>query len=201
MTQKVALAMAVAAAGLLVPSTGVAGDKGKAKSADSQHFVMETARSNMAEIQLGQLAEQRATSADVKNYARRMVDDHTKANSELREIANDKNITIPTDLDSKQKSEYERMSKLSGANFDRAYMERVEKHHRKDVAYFEKQANEGTDNDVKQWAQRTLPTLRKHLEMAHQVSGHTGDVEHTSERRSEKRTTDRHQSDTDKNDQ
>ncbi len=188
MTQKLQLAIAVAAAGLFVPlSAATVADNQHGKFATADQFIMETARGNMAEIQLGQLAEQHAASDEVKKYARRMVDDHTKANEELRDIANKKNVTWPGDLSGKQKAEYDRLSKLSGANFDRAYINYTALDHKGAVAMFEKQADQGTDDDVKEYAQRLLLVLREHLQIAHQISGYKGDVERTSERQARRR--------------
>jgi len=124
----------------------------------------------MAEVELGQLASQKAQSDQVKQFAQRMVQDHGKANDELKTLAQQKNITLPTDLDAKHKSTRDRLSKLSGAQFDRAYMQDMLADHRKDVSDFRKESQSGKDPDVKAWAAKTLPTLEEHLKLAESAS-------------------------------
>jgi putative membrane protein len=134
--------------------------------AASNNFVMKAAQGGMAEVQLGQLAKEKASSADVKSFADRMVTDHTKANDELKQIAGQKNITLPTQMDARSQATYDRLSKLSGAEFDRAYMKDMVQDHRMDVNEFRKEAQSGSDPDVKAFAAKTLPTLQEHLQQA-----------------------------------
>src|SRR5581483_9505444 len=94
-------------------STGTASGSNMSKSADST-FAMKAAQGGMAEVKMGQLAEQKASSPEVKQFAQRMVTDHTKANSELKQAAAQDNITLPTSLDSKDQATYDKLSKLSG---------------------------------------------------------------------------------------
>lgn len=134
-------------------------------SADS-HFMMKAAQGGMAEVQLGQLAKDHASSDAVKTFGQHMVDDHSKANDELKGLAAKKNVTLPTDVDAKDKAVMDRLSKLNGAAFDRAYMRDMVADHRKDIAEFQKESNGGRDPEVKEWASKTLPTLQSHLTMA-----------------------------------
>jgi putative membrane protein len=143
------------------------------KSSADTGFVKEAAMGGMAEVELGRLALQKASSNDVKQFAQRMVDDHSKANDQLKPIAQQKNITVPTQLTGKHKAEYDRLSKLSGAEFDRAYMQLMLQDHRKDVSDFRKESTGGKDQDVKQFATQTLPTLEDHLKMAQSTAGAT----------------------------
>jgi putative membrane protein len=129
-------------------------------------FATKAAQGGMAEVKLGELAKDHAQSDEVKNFGQQMVTDHTKANDELKSIAAGKNITLPTDLNAKDKATYDRLSKLSGAAFDRAYMRDMVADHRTDVSEFRKQAKSGTDPDLKAFASKTLPTLEHHLQMA-----------------------------------
>jgi putative membrane protein len=131
---------------------------------------MDAARGSMAEVELGRLATQKASSPEVKQFGQRMVDDHTKANDELKTLAQGKSITIPTDLDAKHQATRDRLSKLSGAAFDRAYMQEMVADHRKNVDEFRKQSQSGKDAEVKAWAAKTLPTLEEHLKMAQSAS-------------------------------
>jgi putative membrane protein len=134
-------------------------------SAD-QTFVTKAAHGGLAEVKLGTLATQKAANADVKAFGQQMVDDHSKANDELKQLASTKGITLPTDIDAKDQATYDRLSKLSGAEFDRAYMQHMVADHRTDVAEFRHESQRGEDSDVKAWAGKTLPTLEHHLQMA-----------------------------------
>jgi len=137
----------------------------KVSSADKA-FVQKAAIGGMAEVQMGQLAQQKAGSDQVKQFGSRMVDDHSKANDELKQVATSKGLTLPTDLDSKHKSKMQKLEKLSGAQFDRAYMDDMVADHKEDVSDFQKQAKSGGDADIKGFASKTLPTLQEHLSMA-----------------------------------
>lgn len=141
---------------------------GKLSAAD-KNFVMKAAEGGLAEVQLGQLATQNAQSDEVKQFGQRMVDDHTKANDQLKQVAEQKGVTLPTDLSAKDKAEKDRLSKLKGEQFDRAYMQHMVMDHKKDVAEFKKESTSAKDSDVKNFASQTLPTLEDHLKQAQQV--------------------------------
>jgi len=143
-------------------------------SAADRHFVMEAASGGMAEVELGRMATQKAQNADVKSFGQMMVDDHTKANDELKTIASAKGITLPSDLDAKDKATVSRLEKLSGEQFDRAYMQTMTKDHKKDLAEFKKESTAGKDQEIKDWAGKTLPTLEKHLQHAEQTASAVG---------------------------
>ncbi len=134
-------------------------------------FATKAAQGGLAEVQMGQLATQKAENADVKSFGQQMVDDHTKANDEFKDIASKKGVTLPTSMNAKDQATYDRLSKLSGAAFDRAYMADMVRDHRADIAEFEREANSGSDPDIKGFASKTLPTLRHHLEMAESANG------------------------------
>src|SRR5207249_5592683 len=112
------------------------------------------------------LAAGKASNAEVKSFGQRMVTDHGKANQELTEIASRKGITLPKDVDKKHMAAIDKMSKLSGAAFDKAFMTGMHKDHMKAVSAFEKEASKGQDADIKAFAAKTLPTLKEHLQMA-----------------------------------
>ena len=139
-------------------------DTMKAGSPD-QKFVLEAASGGMMEVQLGQLAVSKA---------KHMVDDHSKANEELRGLASSKGITLPTALDAKQQAEVDKLSKMSGADFDHHYMMMMVTDHNKDVAAFERESKNGKDPDVKAWAAKTLPTLQEHQTMAKDIAAKVG---------------------------
>src|SRR5207302_11467093 len=100
-------------------------------------FVKKAAAGGLAEVELGQLATEKASSEDVKKFGQRMVDDHGKANDQLKQVASEEHITLPEGLSAKDKATKDRLEKLSGAQFDRAYMRDMVKDHRQDVAEFE----------------------------------------------------------------
>lgn len=147
---------------------------GKLASSDRK-FVTEALKHGMAEVELGQLASEKASNDAVKQFGQRMVDDHGKAGDELKKIAQDKGVTPPAEMDSKHKRLHDRLSKMSGAAFDRAYMDEMVKDHRNDVKEFQREAKGAKDQDVKSFASKTLPTLQEHLKQAEsirsQVSG------------------------------
>jgi len=133
-------------------------------SADKE-FMNKAAEGGMAEVQLGQLASTKAQNADVKAFGQKMVQDHSNANTELKSIATQKGVTLPTEVSAKHKEDMDKLSKLSGAAFDKEYVRMMVADHEKDVAEFQKQSDSGTDTDVKSFATKTLPTLKAHLEM------------------------------------
>lgn len=115
---------------------------------------------------MGQLAKDHAQNQAVKDFGQRMVDDHTKAGDELKGIAQQKGMTLPTSLDAKDQATFDRLSQLNGAEFDRAYMADMVRDHKTDIADFKREADRGTDADLKAFASKTLPTLQEHLSMA-----------------------------------
>lgn len=156
--------------------SGMKGEtKGETKGGGAdQAFVKEAAIGGLAEVQLGNLAKQNAASADVKQFGDRMVTDHGKANDELKQWASTNNVTLPTDLDAKHKAVSDRLSKLNGDAFDKAYMREMVNDHKQDVAQFRKESTSGKNADVKAWADKTLPTLEDHLKMAQDTASKVG---------------------------
>jgi len=139
-------------------------------SPDTQ-FVTEAAQANMAEVALGKLATEKAQSDDVKQFGQHMVDDHTKAGEEFKGIVSKNNWTMPTDMNAEQKATEQRLEKLSGPAFDRAFMEVMVKDHIKAVTDFGKEANDTAANsDLRDFANRTYPTLQEHLTRAKAVN-------------------------------
>lgn len=150
-------------------SSNSSSDSSKQLSAADKNFVMKAAQGGMAEVELGQLATQNAKSDEVKQFGQRMIDDHTKANEQLKQVAQQKGVTLPTDLSAKDKADKDRFSKLKGEQFDKAYMQHMVMDHKKDVAEFKKESTSAKDSDVKDFAAQTLPTLEDHLKQAQQV--------------------------------
>ncbi|MGB2628236.1 MAG: DUF4142 domain-containing protein [Candidatus Acidiferrum sp.] len=139
-----------------------------ANETDSQ-FAIKAAQGGLAEVQMGQLAESKGTSDAVKEFGKRMVNDHSKANEQLKKIAEKESINLPTDMNKMDQATYDRLSKLSGTDFDREYAKLMVKDHEKDVAEFQKESHSGKDDSVKNFAAQTLPTLQEHLQLARQM--------------------------------
>ena len=152
-------------------------------SSQDQKFLKEAAAGGMEEVQLGRLAVQKAANADVKNFGQRMVDDHSKANDRLKQLAAQKGVALPAALPPEMKKDIDKLSKLSGAAFDKMYMSMMVKDHKKDVSEFKKETTKADDANVKSFAQQTLPTLREHLQMARSVASKVGaHPDHTGKR-------------------
>src|ERR1700692_2649838 len=133
------------------------------------HFAKEAAQGGMAEVKLGQLAQEKGSNDSVKSFGKRMVDDHSKAGDKLKEVASRKSITLPNDLSAKDQATYDRLAKLNGAAFDRAYARDMVKDHETDIAAFQKEASAGKDESLKSFASETLPTLQDHLKQAKEM--------------------------------
>lgn len=186
-------------------------------SNEDKEFIKKAAHGGMIEVELGRMGVEKATNQEVKQFAQRMIDDHTRANDELMQLASSKGITIPKDMSAtdhathhqttsdaqpqpqkeqpqppdppapqkemtgakdkmhmdEHKAVKDRLSKLSGAEFDQAFMEQMVKDHTQAVTLFENQATNGKDAEVKAWAAKTLPTLKEHLQLAQEISGRT----------------------------
>lgn len=137
-----------------------------AQSEKDRKFAKEAAETGSMEIKLGELAQSKGTTAEVKTLGSHMVTDHTKSNNELKTIAASKNIPLPTALNDKGQRAYEKLSKKEGKKFDKAYTQCMVKHHKKSICKFKKQAKKGDDAELRSWASNTLPVLEHHKEMS-----------------------------------
>ncbi|MDQ3714299.1 MAG: DUF4142 domain-containing protein [Acidobacteriota bacterium] len=143
-----------------------ASDKGDAVvTGGDLAFMNDAAPGGMAEVEFGKLAATKAQNAEVKAFGQKMVEDHSKANEELKQLAAQKKVTLPPDVTPKHKEIMDKLSKLSGADFDKEYVKAMVEDHKKDVAAFENVSKTAADADVKAFATKTLPTLKMHLEM------------------------------------
>jgi putative membrane protein len=143
-------------------------------------FMKKAAEGGMAEVELGQLAAQKASSDDVKKFGQRMVDDHTKANEQLKQVAAQQHMSLPQEPNAKDKATKARLEKLSGDEFDKAYMKDMVKDHKKDVSEFEHASKSAKDPAVKSFAEQTLPTLKEHLKEAQRIAPKQQQAERTS---------------------
>jgi putative membrane protein len=142
---------------------------GESHSAVDQQFISQAWQRNMAELELGRLGQQKATNPEVKLLSTKIVEDHTRANEELKEIAKSLSVTSPTALDPKYKETNEKLSQLSGSDFDRAYINEIVTVLGEGMPEFRLETNSGNSRKVKQFAARALPVRQEHLMTAVQI--------------------------------
>ena len=140
-------------------------------------FMMTAAEGGMAEVAMARVALERGSTDAVKQFAQKMIDDHTANNQELMQLASSKGVTLPAGPDAKHKAMMEKMSKLSGADFDHQYiMNAGVKDHEKMLKLLQDETRKGRDADVKAFATKTIPAVEEHLKMARDMMsgmGHT----------------------------
>jgi len=156
-------------------------------SAGDRNFVEASLSAGMAEVELGRMAQQRATDAEVKQFAEMMVRDHTQSGDALRQVAQQHSIQTQPQIEERHRDLMDRLNNLKGADFDREYMEAMIQGHEDMIDRLQTRASEdrfgenqgqvrpeGSDNPVEasvnQWAANTLPTARKHLEEARRIN-------------------------------
>jgi putative membrane protein len=142
---------------------------GCSSNTDSAKFLGKAEQDSLAEVRVCQLALERSSSDDVKRFARQMIDDHNRVLQQVGQLAAKKRATLPQDVTAEQKETYGKLEALSGAAFDKEFMDHNVSDHKADIKDFAEQAEKGSDPDVKAFASATLPTLQKHLEMSQQV--------------------------------
>ena len=135
-------------------------------SGDDTKFIKEAATGGMLEVELGKIALTHASNSKVKDFGKRMQDDHTKGNNDLKKLASSKGVELPSKVEGKAKSTLDRLAKLSGSEFDRQYMQAMVDDHREDISAFQNAAQKANDPDVKRFAEEHLPTLKTHLKIA-----------------------------------
>ena len=131
-----------------------------------ERFMKEAASAGLMEVELGKVAAEKGSHQRVKEFGKRMQTDHSKANAQLKKIASSKGVELPTEPSGEHKSTMEKLTKLSGAEFDREYMEAMVDDHKEDIEKFQTQADKGKDPELKKFASENLPILKKHLELA-----------------------------------
>ena len=168
------VAMFVAAMCVGLPRV-VADDKGDQAGSitpQDQEFVNQAAVINMAEIELGKIAQSKASNQEVKTFAKKMVDDHSKAGKELQQIVQQQKGQMPKELDQTHKDLKDKLSKLSGAEFDKQYMEAMHSGHQKAVSLFESESK--SESDIGKWAGTTLATIKEHHQEAMRIAREVG---------------------------
>jgi putative membrane protein len=138
-------------------------------------FLTEAIEGNLAEVQMGQLAQKQATTLAIRSYGQMLEQEHTVANQKARAAANAMQVTPPTQPNSKQKADYDRLSQLLGTSFDEQFADHTVMDHKEDIQKYEKAAS--MNNAAGTYAKEALPTLRKHLQNAESLkSATTGSV-------------------------
>ncbi len=136
-------------------------------------FVTSAAEGGMFDVEVAKLAQDKASDPAVKDFARKLVDDHSAANDKLRQLATSHDLALPGTLPADKRKELDKLAKLSGAAFDRQFIQRVGlKDHRSDIALFEKASRDAKSDDLRAFAKASLPTLHEHLSAAQKLPGH-----------------------------
>ena len=167
------MAAVIAVLSIAVPAfaqqTWRSGDNWRRNGAFTEHdrnFIYEVSRDGYAEVRIGRLAENRSNNAAIRDFARRMIEDHRSADRELHALADSKGFRLARSMGADGQALYNRLSNLSGAAFDNAYVRAMRRDHRKAVNAFDEEARVARDRDLRRWVENTLPTLRDHLQMA-----------------------------------
>ncbi len=152
-------------------NSNMSSNMNKSVSSSDQEFMDKALQGGMKEVQMGGIATEKAQNVEVKAFAQKMINDHSRANNEMRYLAKQIGATPIGGTNSEQQKEMVELSKLSGAAFDKEYVKKMVADHEKDVAEFQKQVNGGTNANLKKFAAETLPTLKMHLEMIKDIQG------------------------------
>ena len=165
-----------AVVGTVALTASFCGGQEKGKDAKSQpgsdkEFVQKASEDGLAEVNHGNLAARKASRKDVREFAQRMVKDHGKANAELLALANKKQLKVARDMGKEHKAMQDKLAGMSGEDFDRHYIHHMVEGHEKAVALFQGQTQSGKDEDLKKFAEKSLPVLQEHLKMARDIHG------------------------------
>ena len=151
---------------LALPLAASAAAAGAGKDAD---FRTKAAQGGMAEVALGQMAANKGSDPKIKEFGQHMVDDHGKANDELKSIAQRDGESLPAESSKAQQDAAQKLGEKSGKDFDAAFTQMMLKDHEETIALFKQEAASGQDPEMKQFASKTLPTLEQHLKMAREL--------------------------------
>ena len=153
--------------------SGTAG-RGDALGSTDRQFITKAAMMDLAEIQTGRLAVSQGASEAVRQFGQRMIDDHTRTSQQLTQMASAAGFTPPQAPDAKHQAAAAKLARLTGAEFDRAYMKQMVKDHQEAVSLYQRQSTRGAHADLKAFAADTLPALQEHLTMARSMAGGSG---------------------------
>lgn len=161
----------MAFAGLLAALPAAAADK---MGAQDQSMLKKLAQGDMAEVAGGKMAQDKASSDEVKKFAAKMAEDHGRMLEEKKQMAQSKGVTLPSSPDKKQQAEAKKLQALASKDFDRKYMQHMVKDHTEDLKAVQKAARGAKDPDLKAAAQKAEPMIREHLDMAKQIASSLG---------------------------
>lgn len=161
-------AMLVAAALLPAQSASPAG------SNSDQNFLKTASETNKAEMQLARLAEKKTSNNAVKQFAERMITDHTKLEQETQSVASKESVTLPRGAGAANYHEYQELASKSGSDFDKAYIEFNVKAHEQAISEFQKEASSGANAAIKALASQAVPILKEHLRLAESTAKELG---------------------------
>lgn len=150
-------------------TSNVANTGGIAVGEEDSKFATTAAAGGIAEVEMGKLALEKSTNAQVKEFATMMVSDHGKVNTELASIAGMKNITLPTMIDEDHQKKINDLTKKTGMDFDKAYVNSMVDGHKSTLKLMEKEAKDGQDADLKAFASKTAPMVQSHLDMIQKI--------------------------------
>jgi putative membrane protein len=162
--------------------SGNMNNNGGAVTTAEQQFVAKAAQADRAEVDLANLALQKSNNPDIKQFAQRMVDDHTKNQQQVDSLASKLSITSPSSASSEETQAKDRLQNLSGEQFDRAYARMMVQDHRKDVNEFKREKQTAQNSELKQYVDQTLPVLEQHLQLAEQLNSKVGSRSSSSTR-------------------
>lgn len=171
-----AMSAAAGAAGQTGATSGTQAGK-PAKGNPDQNFVNKATIGGLFEVKSSEMAQQKATSDKVKQFAQQMITDHGKANQELTGLAQQKQLQQPADLDQKHSDLLKKLESATGADFDKQYSEAQLGAHKEAVQLFEGASKRVKDADLKSWAEKTLPTLKTHLDAAKKLNEGNGSAD------------------------
>jgi len=130
--------------------------------AETTDFLVKAANCGMAEVQFGQLAQEKAINQQVKDLGKMMADEHSAANEQVKSLAAQRNVSLPATLSDEKKKDYDNLAKKSGKDFDKAYLSLLESEHKTDIDLFEKSVDKINDAEVKTFINNTIPKLKSH---------------------------------------
>jgi putative membrane protein len=159
MMRRIIVALGVALAALTTAAAAPTANKA------DQNFLKQAIQGNLAEVELGKLAQEKSMNDGVRSFGDMLVKDHSASNAKATDVASALGVTAPTEPSKKQKMMYDRLSKLSGSAFDRQFARMMVDDHQKDIKEFEKEAK-SSNEQIAGFAKDTLPTLQKHLDTA-----------------------------------
>ena len=152
-------------------STAASANSAAKLTAADRKAIMDMGMSNMAEVEMGKLAQSKSQNAEVKAFAQKMIDDHGKALTEVQTLAQSKGVTLPTELDAKHKAMSDRLAKLSGDSFDKTYVKQGGVGaHKETLTKLQAAAKGAKDPDVKAQVDKTIPVVQEHLKHAEQLA-------------------------------